>query len=74
MPQLKKAFDTDTLVIWSGHDYSDPDTKCIGHFTEDDQVEILEQRFPGVLVRWDDKTIGWNGLGWVCEWNIECGK
>lgn len=66
MSTLKKAFPRDTLVIWSDYDYSHPDTKQVGHFRVGEYVEVLERKFPGVLVMWSDLT-----TGWVCEWNIE---
>lgn len=66
MNALRKAFPTDSLVVWSAHDYSHPDTKCIDHFVDGEQVEVLERNFPGVLVRWADGR-----TGWVCDWNVE---
>lgn len=66
MSTVKKAFPRDTLPIWSGYDYSDPRTSCVGHAKEGDQVTILERKFPGVYLRWEDGS-----TGWMCEWDIE---
>ena len=63
---FKSAFPGDRIPIWSRHDYSDPNTQLIGHVCIPAPAKVLERKFPGVLVQWE------NGYsGWVNEWNTE---
>jgi hypothetical protein len=63
---FKAAFPGDRIPIWSHYDYSDPKTKLTGYVCILESAKVLERKWPGVLVRWE------NGYtGWINEWNVE---